>query len=538
MEQRFYFSFFISFHLLFRAVSVFSQVTPGDINSDGVIDSLDITRGKQIALEQPPPATQQELAAGDMNRDGMITVQDLVFIRNTIAGINRPPVADAGVSPDSGMAGNDIQLDATRSYDLDDDALTYRWRQLHMNQYSTEYMTANKAVLNDSTSVTPTFNPEWPGNYRFELTVTDALGLVEKDTVDVLVSKEGVRQLDVKGITFVDLFGELGSPEFDITPSDPDSLAAVQSRAMEAAKRIKANFISIGPTAVYEQLSPLPVIRSAGQFSLDDEAEYAAIVKAAHDKSLMVLQHEGCSPGFDMSGAEMGAAEQNGSKEWWNSWFEQWTAYLLPRAQRAEKYGVEMYAVFYQIERTFQSPHFTEYEAAWRAVIDTIRSVYSGQIITQTYGSGEGFTFLDALDALLVGIYGQLYSTFGQLDDVKNPTMNEVKSLTHEFLMDKKNSFAGKVPVYCMFGAASADAQYLNDPPAPDEEVDYGEQIIYYEGFFEALEQEDWISGLFTTSWAWFDEFDYPGTYFDEEVTTNPRKKPAEDLIKLWFGIY
>ncbi len=181
---------------------------PGDINNDGKVDSTDIRRGVQIALGQPPPASQNEIAAGDMNRDGKVTVQDLVFISNTIANRNRPPVADASASPDSGLAGTNIQLDATRSFDLDGDALASRWRQLHMNRFSTEYITENEAILSDSTSAAPAFNPEWPGNYRFELQVAEITGLADKDTVDVLVRKEGVRQLDFKGIGLGDLFGD------------------------------------------------------------------------------------------------------------------------------------------------------------------------------------------------------------------------------------------------------------------------------------------------------------------------------------------
>ena len=94
MKKKVYFNLCLFFWVLFHTNALFPQITPGDINADGKVDSTDIARGVQIALGQPPLATQAEITAGDMNSDGRVTVQDLVLIRNTIEGINRPPMAD------------------------------------------------------------------------------------------------------------------------------------------------------------------------------------------------------------------------------------------------------------------------------------------------------------------------------------------------------------------------------------------------------------------------------------------------------------
>ncbi|MFQ5604591.1 MAG: dockerin type I domain-containing protein [bacterium] len=525
--------------LLFLPQIVISQSLPGDINGDSKVDSTDIARGVQIALGKLPPATQNEIAAGDMNRDGCITVQDLVFIRNTIAGVNRPPVADASASPDSGLAGTNIQLDATRSFDLDGDTLTYRWRQLHMNRYSTEYMTENEAILSDSTSATPTFNPEWPGNYRFELQLKEPTSITDLDTVDVLVSKVGVRHFDAEGLIFYDVFGELGGPHFDVTPDNSDSLAAVQNRAMDAAMRIGAGWIGVVPAAFYQRIAPLPQIKPENNsISLTNEKDYAAIVASAHSKGFKISHTEQVAPGFNLRAGELDSLEFYKSQhQWWASWFDQWEKYLLPRAELAEKYGADMLSVLLGAEDTFRPSAFPEYGNRWRAIIDSVRLRYSGIIAIDVYGTTD-LDFADAIDVLRIGVFPGMYLGMGIISDTHNPTVQEIRQITETFFDWFETDVGSKVPVYFAFQANSSDAQVESEPPPPVTDIDYGEQVVYYEGFLEALEDESWVSGLFSQRWDWFDGLDHPGIFFDSMTGNSPRNKPVEQLIKLWYGIY
>ncbi|MFQ5652154.1 MAG: dockerin type I domain-containing protein [bacterium] len=530
--------FFIILSFLWQPLLA-QQPMPGDVNGDSKVDSADLARGVQIALGQPPAAAQSEIDAGDMNRDGRITVQDLVFIRNTIAGGNRPPVADASASPDSGLAGTGIQLDATRSFDLDGDALTYRWRQLHMNRFSTEYVTENKVMLSDTTSATPTFNPEWPGNYRFEMQIMEVTGLVDRDTVEVLVSKMGVRQFDAEGLIFYDVFGELGGPQFDVTPDNPDSLTAVQDRAMEVAARIGAGWVGIVPAAFYERIAPLPQIKPDGNdLSLTNEGDYAAIVNRAHSRGLKISVTEQVFPGFSLRAGELDSLEFYKSQyQWWESWFQEWEKYLLPRAELAEKYGVDLFSVLLGAEDTFRPSAFPEYGNRWRAIIDSVRLRYSGIIAIDVYGTTD-LSFADAIDVLRIGVFPGMYLGMEIIGDIHNPTVNEIRQITELFFDGYQADVGGKVPVYFAFQANSSDAQAESEPPPPEADLDYGEQIVYYEGFLEALEDESWVSGLFSQRWDWFDELNHPGIFFDSMTGNSPRNKPAERLIKLWFGIF
>jgi hypothetical protein len=92
-----------------------------------------------------------------------------------------PPVANAG--PDvtlklSSCGAGSAVLDGSGSSDPDDNISSYLWRQVS-GPYS--------ATLSNSTSAKATAQSLFPGQYAFELKVTDAGGLSSKDTVAVNV---------------------------------------------------------------------------------------------------------------------------------------------------------------------------------------------------------------------------------------------------------------------------------------------------------------------------------------------------------------
>lgn len=93
-------------------------------------------------------------------------------------GANRPPVANAG--PDRTVNQHFITLDGTASFDPDGNPITYRWRSIGNKQ-------AN--IINAETP-TPTINAfnGGPGEYIFELTVTDSFGAFTVDTVRIILS--------------------------------------------------------------------------------------------------------------------------------------------------------------------------------------------------------------------------------------------------------------------------------------------------------------------------------------------------------------
>lgn len=91
----------------------------------------------------------------------------------------------------------------------------------------------------------------------------------------------------------------------------------------------------------------------------------------------------------------------------------------------------------------------------------------------------------------------------------------------------------------------SADGQQGGEDPEwvlSHEGLDFREQVVYYEGVFKALEDEDWVNGFIPERWDYFDQYNrtgdtYEAHYYDSTRGASPRSKPAEKLIKLWFGL-
>ena len=110
--------------------------------------------------------------------DGGLSASDSAMVmvgENT----NTPPTADAGEDSPAEI-GETVQLDATGSSDPDGDTLTYNWFLATPK--------GSSATLDDSTSATPTFVPDMPGNYAGNLQVSD--GIAQGNDV-VIITVEG-----------------------------------------------------------------------------------------------------------------------------------------------------------------------------------------------------------------------------------------------------------------------------------------------------------------------------------------------------------
>ena len=90
---------------------------------------------------------------------------------------NEPPIAEAG-SDRTVSVGTTVQLDGTASRDPEGEQLRFNWAVLDKPQSST-------AELPNATTARPAFQPDVPGTYRFQLTVTDPEGASATDTVEI-----------------------------------------------------------------------------------------------------------------------------------------------------------------------------------------------------------------------------------------------------------------------------------------------------------------------------------------------------------------
>ncbi len=117
---------------------------------------------------------------------------------STIAVVNQPPVADAGISQEV-ENGSIVTLDGSSSADADGDMLEYAW--VVVNQPD-----GASVSLSDPASVMPSFTPTVDGTYTFGLVVDDGFEASNIDLVEIIVTSENtapVAIIEVSGSLFV-----------------------------------------------------------------------------------------------------------------------------------------------------------------------------------------------------------------------------------------------------------------------------------------------------------------------------------------------
>lgn len=180
----------------------------------------------------------------------------------TVANINIPPVANAGLDLSVAEGTTGISLDGSSSSDADGTIVNYAWIQLAGVPVS----------LTSANSVIATFDAPQVGAtdiLTFELTVTDELGGVSTDTVNIVVSSFDPNQTPVayagqnisvnEGTTSVTLDGTLSS--------DPDGVLANYTWVQESGYEV--TLIGSGTTTNYTSVSSAIVTFDAPQVGAD-----------------------------------------------------------------------------------------------------------------------------------------------------------------------------------------------------------------------------------------------------------------------------
>ena len=447
----------------------------------------------------------------------------------------------------NGQVGTPVSLVAGTLLGIPEDAQTYEWNHLFGMPDEVEYFTGHGAELSDRETPLASFVPEYPGNYRFRLTATESDGSSQRAEVEVLVAQESTVALEVKGVIFADLFGEMGGPEFNIAPEDPDCLVEALDHAMAAPLRVGANWVGLASSAFYTQVSPIPIIGDHGNYlSLTDDRYFASLVGAARERGLKVMQFEGLSPGLELTDEQLDAfGPMQNSPDWWEAWFTEWERWLLPRAARAETNGVEMFVPYPFAEDTFRPDVYPQYGDRWREVLAAVREVYSGTVAMSFVNADERLNFIDAFDVALITVFDGMYISTEIIEDVQNPTMEELIESNRFFFSFPQGLIEAGTPIYYILTVNSSDGQRRSEDveERASFEVDFQEQALYYEAFFKVVEESPWIRGVFTERWDWFDQYQRPGdppgaSYFDATFEASPRSKPAEEVVRLWFDIY
>jgi hypothetical protein len=218
-------------------------------------------------------------------------------------------------------------------------------------------------------------------------------------------------------------------------------------------------------------------------------------------------------------------------------WFRTYGSYMKRYATLGEAYGADQFIIGTELIKLAANDYNPQNTSSWRSLISEIRSIYSGSL---TYAANWGphgdwsdeknrIAFWDLLDVVGIDAYYPLGTDYNN---------NSVEYFRSEWAKIDKNDiepFSRKVNKPIIFtelgyrsttGAHVEPSHYLRT-----DGVNMAEQSNLYQAMFEYWNDKSYIGGMHIWNW----EVDpYAGGY--QDVNYTPQNKPAEDIMRNWFG--
>ena len=432
-------------------------------------------------------------------------------------------------SPSTMVIGEQIILDASDSFDFDNDPFILTWTQIHMpDKYrEKEYYTGNEVDLTQIDDFMMSFIPDMPGVYRFEVEALDDDGL-STSYIDVPVELERDR-FQYRGVAL-----EWCCNDSDITISNLKSI-------IHSLKPLGVNTVEIAPigcmtdTSATEILSYPGVKKSPNTCfgSLSDEL-LNNIIDELHANELSVL----LAPQVQGFGGEgWGQFFWTGSIQPadWEVWFTNYGQFILHYAEIAETKDVELFQIANELNSTQPK---TE---NWEQVIASVREVYSGPIgmgITVTWHANwPRIRFWEKLDFIGFHFYlegtGMTWPVHSSLNTPAStdPSFMDMRShfdRTLRFALDPLIEQTGLDVIVTEMGIRNYDGANVTLFGEDDMIRDNKEQADYYEAAIQSLSSREGVVGLY----CWALDWKNPTPAM---ITLDPRYKPAEEIIRLWY---
>ncbi|MDQ6422892.1 glycosyl hydrolase family 53 [Paenibacillus sp. LHD-117] len=210
---------------------------------------------------------------------------------------------------------------------------------------------------------------------------------------------------------------------------------------------------------------------------------------------------------------------------YWDAWFKSYTNFICHYAELAEELGCEMFCIGCEMVKTESKSEY------WRALIERVRSIYSGPIIYNgNHGKEEGISWFDAVDYIGTSAYYPVGKRPGDSVESMMEGWEEQKAklaaLSRKF---------GKPVVFMEIGCRSAlgcatmpwDFLHKELPASEDE------QANFYQSALQSFWDEPWFAGFFWWDWS-------TKLYALEEAGGNKGfdiyGKKAGDVLKQYYG--
>lgn len=281
-----------------------------------------------------------------------------------------------------------------------------------------------------------------------------------------------------------------------------------------------ASWISLIVTCYQDNISSTRIYASEAT-PTDDDLIHVFNVARALNLRVMLKPHldlwEDPAPWRGQIGRAFTREEQ------WQDWFASYLSFIEHYALLAASQGADLFCVGTELSGT------THRGSEWKKIVSRVRAIFPGPLVYAANHSGEetSLPWWDAVDYIGVDAYYPLASK-------NNPALTELKAAwqphmaTLASLVTKwqKPLLVTEIGYRSLDGTASRPWDWQAQGP-----VDLGEQADCYQAAFESLYQQPWLAGLFW--WAWSPD-PFEGGPGDNGYT--PHDKPAEDVLRKWYG--
>lgn len=211
-------------------------------------------------------------------------------------------------------------------------------------------------------------------------------------------------------------------------------------------------------------------------------------------------------------------------RSYWQEWFSSYTAFIRHYAEIAEYTGCEMFCIGCEMLGTERK------EEEWRALIDEIRSVYSGPLVYNTnHGHEDNVRWFDALDYIGTSAYYRIprydSSTIVDMTALWDEPKKRLKAVSKRF--GKKIIF---MEIGCRSARGCADMPW--DFTHREFPYDEDEQAMFYESALCAMWNEPYFAGFFWWDWS---------TFLPQSERLNGDTgfgiygKKAEEVLRKWY---
>lgn len=287
-----------------------------------------------------------------------------------------------------------------------------------------------------------------------------------------------------------------------------------ESYLWEAA-RTGATHVSIVARLAMHDVRATEVRSSPGMTPSDDELRDA--IRHAHALGLEVLFFPIVWLEHRETGEWRGRIVTNDL----DAWFDSYRDHLVHWAQIADEEGVALFSVGSELGS------LERHTDRWLAVIDAVRAEFDGELMySANWDHYHRTTFWDAVDYIGVTGYYELAPRDGDIPGVDG--LVEAWAPVEASLAAVAERHDRPVVITEIGYVSQTDAARYPWNYTLTGDVDLRAQRDLYEAMFRALDGEPWLGGVYV--WNWFGD----GGVDDDGYT--PRGKPAEHVVRHWFG--